>query len=300
MKRIVYQVDAFTRERFRGNPAGVVIDASGMTEAAMLQVARELNISETAFFFPERDETQDCRIRYFTPSAEVPVCRHATIGSAYALWREGVFGEGAVRVRTGVGVLPVAIVRHGDSVRISMTQGAITISDELPAEVCGAIMAALGLGGADLDPRCRIRVASTGHSKVMIGLRSKARLDRLTPDMTSLSALSARVGSNGFFVFTLDAVEPDVLVAGRMFAPAIGIPEDPVTGNANGPRGPYLLHEGIGRPVDGMFRFRARQGEAIGRTGHVDVEVKVAADGSPQGVTIHGESVEVFRTEIEI
>ncbi|MFC3551613.1 PhzF family phenazine biosynthesis isomerase [Lysobacter cavernae] len=125
---------------------------------------------------------------------------------------------------------------------------------------------------------------------MLIGLERRDRLRALQPDMARLAQLSARVGSNGYFVFTLDAND-DARSHGRMFAPAIGVDEDPVTGNANGPLGAYLVQHGLlAADADGMARFRARQQAGNGRGGYVDVSVRVE-DGAPVAVAIEGQAV---------
>lgn len=301
MRRIVYQIDAFTTVRFSGNPAGVVINAEGMSEAQMQHLARELNNSETAFIHTTPDDAADATIRYFTPTSEVPVCGHATIACGYAIWKEGIGYRNPIRIRTGAGILAVSILPDTDGCRISMEQGEISLSPPLDASVTHRLLEALGLKQEDIDARCPLQIASTGHSKVMIGLGSKQTVDSLRPDMDALKEISREIACNGFYAFSFDSGEKDSLVTGRMFAPAIGIDEDPVTGNANGPLGAYLVANGLAESVeDRQFRFRAKQGEAIGRTGHVDVKVDISPGGVPTRVTISGEAIDVFRTEIDM
>jgi PhzF family phenazine biosynthesis protein len=132
-----------------------------------------------------------------------------------------------------------------------------------------------------------------------VGIRSRESLACLRPDLARLVEISGRVGCNGYYVFTLDSDSPDVLAHGRMFAPAIGIPEDPVTGNANGPLGAYLVKHALAIPVNGSLEFRARQGEAVGRPGTVEVSVEM--DGpTPRRVRVAGRAVISFRSELEL
>lgn len=300
MKRyVVYQVDAFTKTPFEGNPAGVVLDATGLDDVRMQRVARELNNSETSFLFPPDGADCDGVIRYFTPRTEVPTCGHATVAAMYARAVEEGLGSCTFRMRTRIGVLPFDIVRSAGDYHVVMTQGRPEFGAVLEGERRERVLAGLGLRAGDLDERCPMQIASTGHSKVMIGIRSRATLHALTPDFGALAALSPGVGSNGYFVFTLDAEPGGVLAHGRMFAPAIGVNEDPVTGNANGPLGAYLVHHGLAGVRDGDFALRAKQGEAMGRPGVIDVRVKVEA-GRPVRVQIGGEAVVVFRTEIAL
>lgn len=295
----VYQVDAFTRERFKGNPAGVVANADGLTDSQMQAIARELNNAETAFILRPEAEDHDVRVRFFTPSVEVPSCGHATVSAHYVRALENRLPAGRVYQRIGLGVLPVDILESKGDYRIVMTQGEVDVSPDLPSGVRDSVASALGLTAPDLDNRCPVRTASTGHGKVMIGIRSRQTLNRLEPDMSGLARISREIGCNGFFVFTFDGGDDEVLTHGRMFAPAIGVPEDPVTGNANGPLGAYLVKTGLIRAKGDMVRFRGKQGEAMGRPGLVDVEVDVHG-GEPVRVRISGDAVVAFKTEIRI
>ena len=157
----------------------------------------------------------------------------------------------------------------------------------------------MGLEKSDLDNKCPIQIASTGHSKVMIGIKNRKKLNDLSPDFNDLASLSKLIKCNGYFVFTFDSDTPEILTYGRMFAPAIGINEDPVTGNANGPLGGYLIQNKIVEYSDNVFEFNGRQGEKIDRIGVVNVKVKIEND-LPALIQIKGDAVVIFKTEIEI
>ncbi len=294
-----YQVDAFTTDKFQGNPAGVVPSADGLTDSEMQALARELGNPETAFVLSPDAPDHDVRVRFFTPTCEVPSCGHATIAAHYVRAIENALPTCTVVQKIGAGVLPVDVIRDGSDYRIVMTQGAVEFSEPFAPAQVEELSAALRLPANSLDERCPIQIVSTGHSKVLIGIRSRDTLDLLKPDLARLVEISHRIGCNGYFVFTLDSEMSDVLARGRMFAPAIGIPEDPVTGNANGPLGAYLVKHRLASPVDGVLRFFARQGEALGRPG--TVEVIVEAEGStPRRVQVAGRAVVAFRSEIEL
>ncbi len=295
----IYQVDAFTTEKFQGNPAGVVPNADGLTTAQMQAIARELGNSETAFVLRPDGADHEVRVRFFTPTTEVPSCGHATIAAHYVRAIENALPAGTVVQKIGAGILPVEVVREGSDYRIVMTQGAIEFGEPFEGAELDEILSALGLSADALEPRCPVQVVSTGHSKVLVGVRSRRLLNALAPDLPRLTELSARIGCNGYFVFTLDSDAADLLTHGRMFAPAIGIPEDPVTGNANGPLGAYLVRHGLAVPSGGSFSFRACQGDALGRRGIV--EVTVESEGStPLRVRVGGRAVIVFRSELEL
>lgn len=156
-----------------------------------------------------------------------------------------------------------------------------------------------GIVAEDVRAGWPVAISSTGHSKVMVPLRSVGKLHSLSPDMTGLARISAEIGCGGYYAFTFDP-QTAIPVHGRMFAPAIGIAEDPVTGNANGPLGAYLVHFGLCRDLEssGSLDFSIVQGEAIARPGTMRVHVAIR-DGEPELVQIAGSAVAVFRTEIE-
>jgi len=179
----VYQVDAFTDQKFKGNPAGVVLQADGLTEPEMLDIAKELNNSETAFVFPPVSADHDVWLRFFTPSTEVPICGHATIAAHYARAVENHMDSCTVLHKTGAGILPVQIEKQGQDIRVTMTQGSISIQPHFEKNICRKITDALGLGPEDLDPACPVQIVSTGHSKVIIGIRRRQVLNALQPDL---------------------------------------------------------------------------------------------------------------------
>ncbi|MFD1296737.1 PhzF family phenazine biosynthesis isomerase [Lysobacter gummosus] len=294
----VYQIDAFTRQRYQGNPAGVVANAEGLSDEHMQLIARELNNSETAFILPAEAPDHDVRVRFFTPTTEVPVCGHATVSAHFVLALERGLPAQPCRQLTGAGIQVIETLRSGDSFRIAIEQNRPSFEPELSPVLAAEVAAALGVGADALDPRCPPQFVSTGHGKLLIGLRERRRLQALVPDAARLIALGPEVGAKGFFVFSLDREDgDDALTHGRMFAPAIGIAEDPVTGNANGPLGAYLVKHGLLEARDGVARFRARQRAGNGRAGHMDVTVRVEA-GEPSGVRIEGDAVTCFQATL--
>ncbi|GHO83824.1 PhzF family isomerase [Dictyobacter formicarum] len=296
----LYQVDAFTQQKFRGNPAGVVSNAEGLNSAQMQAIAREVNCSETAFIFPPQGPDHEAHIRYFTPVTEVPICGHATIAAHYVRARElGLAAPICISTLTGAGILPIEVIWENDDYKILMTQGKVEFGKILQGNEQEKLLQALKLRREMLLEHCPIQIVSTGHSKVLVGITSKSVLNQLAPDMEVLRMLSRQIGCNGYFVFTFDSDVPGILTWGRMFAPAIGILEDPVTGNAHGPLGAYLVHHQLFPLQKGLFSFVGRQGEALQRTGQVEVFVH-GHDEEPELVQVAGQAVTVFQTEISL
>ena len=288
--RDIWIVDAFTRQPFRGNRAGVVFDADGLSEDRMQAIAAEVGASETAFLLAPTGDDHDVWIRFFTPTVEVPSCGHATIAAHYARAVRLRLDPGRVMHRIGIGVLPVDLERHADDYRVTMTQGTPVFGDRLEGEVADLLLAALGIGSADLDPRGPLEWVDTGNSKVVVPLKRRATLDALRPAADGLLAVHQRVPSGGVFVFSLEGADEQALTRARMFAPQIGIPEDPVTGNGHGPLGSYLVRHGLAEHDGRTLQFRGIQGEAMGRPGYVDVTVAIEG-ATPTRVAVTGDAV---------
>jgi PhzF family phenazine biosynthesis protein len=290
-------VDVFTDTPGHGNRAGVVLDADHLTTDQMQAIAARSGVSETAFGLQStHPDKYALEVRYFSRTREVPLCGHATIAFHYLRAQRVGLPSQVLHVKTGAGILPVTIERAGSEVRVTMTQAAPQVLATPSARTCEEILAALGLTRADIVPGLPTQVVSTGHAKVLVPIRSYARLNELRPDRGRLLALSPLSGASGFFVFTLDRQRADVLHHGRMFAPATGVDEDPVTGNANGPAGYYLfVHGRLGAPKDGLIRYQAAQGEAMGRPGIIEVLLHVR-DGCVELVQVSGHAVVITVT----
>jgi trans-2,3-dihydro-3-hydroxyanthranilate isomerase len=188
----VVQVDAFTTTPLQGNPCAVLPDARGLTDAEMQSVAREMNLSETAFVFPS--DKADFRFRYFTPATEIPLAGHPTISTAHVLVEEGRIplkdGKATFTMELNVGVLPVEIVkRSGNVTRVVMTQKKPEFGRTFThAEVASVF----GLAEDDLDTRVAPQVVSTGTPQLMVLAKSLDVLKRIHADFYALQEFSER------------------------------------------------------------------------------------------------------------
>ena len=283
----VLQVDAFATEPLAGNPAGVVPDADGLTTDQMQAIARELSLSETAFVLSS--DVADRRLRYFTPTQEVDLCGHATIGSFAFLADEGRIEPGTSTLETNVGVLEIDLEADGS---VWMSQDRPTISEvdlayDRVADALGVDRAALEAVGVKLP----LAVSSTGLPFLMVPVAYLSNVGDAAPDPAAIEALSADVGATGIYLFSFDTLTADSTLHARMFAPAAGVPEDPVTGTASGAVGAYLERYGAldggetpagsavdesGTSVDATTfpdELRLEQGYFVDRPGLVRVRV---------------------------
>jgi PhzF family phenazine biosynthesis protein len=261
----IVQVDAFTNRPFAGNPAAVCVLPAMPPEQWMRDVAREMNLSETAFLAPQDG---GFRLRWFTPAVEVDLCGHATIASAHVLWEDGHLPlEATARFHTRSGLLPAA--KRGDWIEL-----------DFPATIAEPAHPPAGLLEA-LSPGNTLAARFVGRSKFdyLIEVTSDKLLRALEPDHSSLRKLPAR----GIIV-TARSDSPGFDFVSRFFAPGSGIDEDPVTGSAHCALGPYWASQ--------LAKTRLTAYQASARGG----EVRVSVEGDR--VILGGQAVTVLRGEL--
>jgi PhzF family phenazine biosynthesis protein len=287
----IYLVDVFTNKIGEGNRAGVVFNADTLTDTQMQDIAAFANVSETAFLSNSSDlDSHDLHVRYFTPSREVPICGHATIASHFLRTIKCQLDSMTVMSKTGVGILPVEIQKIGNDIKIIMTQYTPKMGEILNPEHEKEALNALGLTQEDLIENLPIQFASTGHGKVVIVIKGINTLHGLKPDFDKLKTLTQKIGHTGYFVLTLNEDGAPYKTHGRMFAPSIGINEDPVTGNGNGPAGLYLSHHNV-LQFENEFTYFGIQGEAMGKPGVIEVTV-FKKKGVVSKVQVAGSAIE--------
>jgi PhzF family phenazine biosynthesis protein len=230
MGQTVVIADAFTDRPFAGNPAAVCVLSGPRDERWMQLVAREMNLSETSFLYPEGDaEGPAFRLRWFTPAVEVDLCGHATLASAHVLWSEGHLPAGVpARFRTRSGRL-TAVLRDTDGwIELDFPATLVGAGSPAPAAVSAEPDALAGLVGAP--------VVAAGFSKfdLLVELETERAVRELAPDIPRLAKLPVR-GT----IVTARATSPGVDFVSRFFAPGVGIDEDPVCGSAHCCLGPY-------------------------------------------------------------
>jgi len=292
----IYHVDAFTSEPLLGNAAAVVPDAGGLSDSDMQAIAREMHLSETAFVFPPADAGCDLSVRFFSPAVEVPFCGHATVALHHVRAAELGLPCGDFVQMTKAGPIPVRVDLDGSSSSVSFTMRDFRFAEVMGREERRRILGALGANAADWDARFPMQKVYDG---VNVAMGSRAALDSLSPDMGALSRIGEELGFSDFVVFTTEPVSPDILTHVRVFAPAMGIDEDPVTGSAGGPLAAYLAKNRLVEWEGNSFEYLSRQGEAMGRPGTLSLKV-VTREGEPIEVSVGGTAVTLFRAKIVI
>jgi trans-2,3-dihydro-3-hydroxyanthranilate isomerase len=299
-----HQLDVFTDRALSGNPLAVFPEAAGLDDAHMQALAREMNLSETSFVFFSERATK--RLRFFTPTAEVPLPGHPTVGTWWLLATLGEIdlpdeGTHQVTQETQVGVLPIEIQMAGGSPKlVVMTQappefGPVVQDTHRLAELLG--------GGSDLiSAGPAPQIVSTGISQLMIPTASLAALEALPSGGKGgeLAAFLREFGTDCAMCYSTETKSPEATVHCRMFAPGLGVPEDPATGSASGALGAYLVHHGIVSPRDAAARVIVEQGIEIGRASRIDVEVTCSPDGAITAVRVGGQAITIIEGEVRL
>ncbi|MCX7984443.1 MAG: PhzF family phenazine biosynthesis protein [Bacteroidetes bacterium] len=307
MKQLRFKhVDAFTTTPFCGNYAGVILNADELSEKEMQFLAREMNLPETAFVLRPTLPHADFRIRWFTPTTEVPLCGHATVAAFHALAEDGeagmhTNGQHYFQLQTKSGILPVKVEKNfcRISIELDLPHPKFSVVKNIPS----GFMKALDLSVRDRE----IALPIVKANYLYFPVARLQVLQKLHPKFDELAKLLRRIKVSGLCIFSLETVEKTSSVHSRFFAPHIGIPEDPVTGSANGPLGAYLFKYGILRDnsivyrtlPDGRLEFIGEQGDELGRPGRV--RVRVAAKGHTlQRLSIVGEAITVVSGTLSI
>lgn len=290
-----YQVDAFTNRPMGGNPCAVLFDADGMDDETMLEIAREMNLSETAFVF--KSKQADFGMRFFTPADEIPLAGHPTIATTFALVDSGRLPVKnnfmSITLELKVGPIPVDIYSHNQQVEhIKMTQMKPVFMDTYTAQ---DVLPVFGLQEDDLLDGYAIQTVSTGTPQLMIPLKSLDALAKAQLDFSAYNQLLDRADFTSPHLFCLNGATQQGDTFARHLSPPPDVYEDPFTGSATGGMAAYLWRYGL---IDKQ-EFNAEQGHWIGRPGLATVEV-LGPPEDIQSVKVGGAAVTVLRGEFTL
>jgi PhzF family phenazine biosynthesis protein len=280
----IFQVDAFTNVRFTGNPATVVLDADGQSDATLLAVAQEFSHAEVAFVFAANDPEYDVRVRFFNARNEAPFVGHATVAAHAVLLALGRRGAGACRQHSGTGIIEVTAA----GTLIAFRQMAPELDTPLPFKTTLRVAEALRLPATELHEIMPARIARKGGTRLLLPIGDSRQLDNLAPNFDTLLSLGNELGADGFFVFALNRKADEWSTESRMFCPALGIPEDPVSGNAHAMLASYLWD--LGQFGKNSTTFIGHQGRQMKRPGQVTVTLETD-QGSLVAARIGGNAV---------
>jgi trans-2,3-dihydro-3-hydroxyanthranilate isomerase len=298
MRRRFVTLDVFTRRRFAGNPLAVVLDAQDLDTAAMQAIAREFNLSETVFVLPPAASVHRARLRIFTPGRELPFAGHPTVGTAVLLGRiDGKSTQQNVVLEEGVGAVHCT-VDACDSERGFASFALPRLPEQGgPAPATGAIAEALNLSAGDIGfDNYAPAKWSAGNTFVFVPVRSRAVVERSRPDLNRWDAAFGGDNPTGAFVFCGEPVEANNALHARMFAPGVGIFEDPATGSAVAALAGLVARDGgLG---DGEHVLGIEQGYAMGRPSLITLSLRLES-GALTTATIGGDAIVVGEGTIE-
>lgn len=300
MKHEFQTLDVFTTRRFAGNPLAVVKNAQGLDDEAMQAIAREFNLSETVFLLPPGNAAHSARVRIFTPSRELDFAGHPTVGTAVHL-ALAKFGE-VESEEDAIIVLEenVGPVRVGVRLRPGEAPFAEFDAPRLPAEVAPAapkeaIAAALGLAPQDVGFENHVpTVFTAGNPFTFVPVRNLEAVARAGIVHQAWNGFGQ--GAGAAFIYTRETVNHEAAFHARMFAPAMGVDEDPATGSAAAAFAGVIMR--FDEPRAGKYEGLVEQGYEMGRPSEMMLEMDVDDTGLT-GVRLGGHAVTVLRGELE-
>jgi trans-2,3-dihydro-3-hydroxyanthranilate isomerase len=292
-----YQIDVFTNTPFSGNPLAVFFDVEDLSSFTMQAIAQEMNLSETIFVLPPGDIPADFSVKIFTPEKEIPFAGHPTIGTAHILRETGrvISGDHSIKLSMKAGI-------------ITVTQGLIAnllfMDQPLPkylsvldcAEKIGNV---LSIPSSSINlSRYPIQIVSTGLPVILVPINSIKSLDKIVINGSELDNFLNSLGVEMLYAFTDETLNPSANIYARMFAPPLGILEDPATGSAAGAMGAYIFKHKI-VSEDNLKNIIIEQGYKMGRPSNIHVEI-YHEHNVIKKIRVGGESVTVIEGFIKI
>ncbi|GAB6257973.1 MULTISPECIES: PhzF family phenazine biosynthesis isomerase [Peribacillus] len=291
----VFHYDAFSSKPNKGNPAGVVLDADGLTEKEMQDIAMKVGFNETSF--PMESDIADLRIRYFTPGHEMNLCGHATMATIHALKTRGLLNKDELMIETGAGILPIKIHTTEDQdIYITMKQTAPQF--EAFNGDKGGLASSLGLDIEDLESELPIVYGSTGLWTLLVPLKERNSFIRMKANNSLFPQILKEMPRASVHPFCMETYDSDAHMHARHFSsPFSGTVEDPVTGTASGVMGAYYAKY-IKDDLEDEVHLLIEQGHEIGKDGRV--RVTATKNGGTYDVEITGNAVYVKELEVEV
>ena len=288
------QVDAFTERPLAGNPCAIIFNADTLSDAQMLAIAKEMNLSETAFVL--HSSVADMRARYFTPAEEIPLAGHPTIATIHALVETGQIqlrdDYTKISLELQIGPIPIELYATKAGVRVVMSQKKPEFLATLAPE---EVLPHFGLETADCLPDAPLQIVSTGTPQLMIPVRNLDGLRRARLNNATYASFRQKAKFFSPHLFCLQGVTHQGDTFARHFGVSPDVPEDPFTGSATGGMAAYLWHYGLlDKPT-----FTAEQGHWLNRPGQAQVEV-VGPPEDIETVKVGGTAVTVMRGELTI
>ena len=282
-------LDVFTDRPFGGNPLAVFCDQAELTTERMQAIAREFNLSETVFIVPPRDARALRRLRIFTPAREMQFAGHPTIGAVHTLVDAGIAGDRSeFALELEVGLVPIRITRRDNAPTFLQLTAARVPETRGTAPSRADLARALSLAESDVIGDAQ--AWSCGAPYVFVPVRDRAALARAMPDSAAWSETLKGQWASDVYVFCRDPELPGSHLRARMFAPELGVTEDPATGSAAAAFAGYLVAREAART--GTHEWVIEQGFEMGRPSILHVEADTS-EGKITAVRVGGTAVKM-------
>jgi PhzF family phenazine biosynthesis protein len=285
----VYKINAFAKTAIGGNPAGVVVNADELSENDMKKIAGIVGLSETAFVM--KSDVADFRVRFFTPTEEVDLCGHATIGTFSTLLKNGYIKCGNYTQETKAGVLNFAV---REDASIMMNQANPSFYEMIEKT---EIADSLNISVTDINEALPVQIVSTGLKDIIIPIRNMNVLRGIKPDFSMISQISKKYNVIGYHLYARESLN-NSSVHCRNFAPRYGIPEESATGTSNGALACYLLKYNQITP-ECAKNVSFEQGDSMNRPSEIMISISVENDEIHE-VRVGGKALNLTEIKIEI
>ena len=297
MNHPFYQVDVFTNTPFSGNPLAVLFDVENISSQTMQSIAKEMNLSETIFVLPPGNLPVDFSVRIFTPEKEIPFAGHPTIGTAHILRETGkvISGNRSIKLSMKAGIITITK---------GLTDNLLFMDQPLPeylsvldcAEKIGQVLS-IPISNIKLS-HYPIQIVTTGLPVLLVPINSIKSLEQIVVNVSELNNFLHSLGVEMLYAFTDETLNSSANIHARMFAPPLGILEDPATGSAAGAMGAYIFKNKI-VSENNLKNITIEQGYKMGRPSCIHVEVYYEYNEIKK-IRVGGESVTVIEGFIKI
>ena len=284
--------DCFSDVRFGGNIGGIVLNAGGLSDEAMQNIAREINAPVTGFVTALQD--RGVTTRFFMPGGEIAMCGHVTVGLFSYLTQDGGFAPGSFTMQAKAGPVQVEVTNNPNTPPDVLMQVGLPVLGvpALDAADLADLASALGLPDSEIGKINPLESAEAGLTHLFVQLDSLARVQRLEPDFKKLGEISKAAGVDTIACFALQTETPENTLHLRDFCPAVGADEVPASGTTNGALAGYLVRHGLIPP--GRQSVLTEQGAELGRPSLIRTEI-TSADGNLSDVWVGGQAVASLR-----
>lgn len=282
-----YKLNVFAKSQLGGNPAAVILDSENLCENDMQKIAKIIGFSETAFVM--NSNCADFKVRFFTPSEEVDLCGHATIGTFFTLLNKKIISSGLYTQETKAGTLNVDIKKDSS---IMMNQSIPEFYDIIPKD---EIAKSLNINISDIEDNLPIQIVSTGLKDIIVPIKNLSILDSIEPNYDEITSISKKYNVVGYHVFTLESMNNSTAHC-RNFAPLYDIPEESATGTSNGALASYLFKYGKVNTTDNLI---FEQGYCMNKPSEIIVSLSTNNEDITE-VKVGGSALGLTDFELEI